>query len=358
MAVVAIVAFLLLLGLLVAVYARFYNRPITESSVYCVYCNEDHDAAVKFSDEHIIPEALGGSKSFAIRVCESINNRFGNEVDKPFMSMFPVNADRFFLDLASHRGMPTLDFSGTTIIDGQERHVTSTVKDGEKVLRLTKAAIKTTQEPDRDFVQISADPEEARKILLGRLKSATKHGKTMTHQDVTPVTPESIDRYISEHSVPVNQPSILLKLDLNGVDAVRFFCKVALATGFYIAGESFGRSAIADKLRTVIRSQNISEEPMPGVFWPFHKNTEAFKYFSVTDTHILAILPDPHVLAISLFGGTYTALVPLHEDGSLEWPLKREGRVFQFSLKDEQFKQWSYDDYLLARLWISPSTPQ
>jgi HNH endonuclease len=327
-------------------------------AMYCVYCNEDHNPAETFSDEHIIPEALGGSKSFAIRVCETINNTFGNEVDKPFISMFPVNADRFFLNLPSHRGMPTVDFSGITVIDGKERHITSTVKDGKKVLRLTKAVTETTHESDRHLVTISADPQEARKILLGRLESAIKQGKAMTHQVGTPVTPASIDRYIAQHSVTVNQPSILIKLQLNGVEAVRFFCKVALAIGFKIAEESFGRFAVADKLRTVIRSENVEDLPMPGAFWPFYKNPEAFNFFSVPDTHVLAVLPDePHVLAISLFGGSYTALVPLHEPESFEWPLKREGQVFQISLKDKSFKQWSYDDYLLARPWI-PSTPQ
>jgi hypothetical protein len=362
MAVVASAVFLLVVGLLAIggyMCARFYNRKLAKAAMYCVYCNEDHDAAVKFSDEHIIPEALGGSRSFAIRVCETINNTFGNKVDMPFINMFPVNADRFFLDLPSHRGMPTLDLSGTTLIDGKERKIQSTVKEGEKVLKLTKPIVETTRESDRDLVTISADPQEARKILLGKLESATKQGKTMTHQDGTPVTPESIDRYIAQHAVTVNQPSILIELQLNGVDAVRFFCKVALATGFYIAGESFGRSSVADKLRTVIRSENIRDLPMPSAFWPFYKNAEAFKFFSIPDTHVLAVLPDePHVLVISLFGGTYGALVPLHEDGTFEWPLTREGSVFQISVKDRKFKQVSYGDYLLARPWLPPSTPQ
>jgi hypothetical protein len=327
--------------------------------MYCVYCNEDHDAAVKFSDEHIIPEALGGSKSFAIRVCETINNTFGNKVDKPFIGMFPVNADRFFLDIPSHRGMPTLDLSGKTIINGKTRKIQSTVKDGEKVLKLSKPDVETTRESDRDLITISADPQEARKILLGKLESATKQGKTMTLQDGTPATPESIDRYIAQHAVTVNQPTILIELQLNWVDAVRFFCKVALATGFLIASESFGRSVVADKLRIGVRSENIPELPMPGAFWPFYKNPEAFNFFSIPETHVLAVLPDePYVLAISLFGGSYTALVPLHEAGSFEWPLNRGGQVFQFSLRDKQFKQWSYDDYLTARPWLSPSTPQ
>ena len=327
--------------------------------MYCVYCNEDHQAAEKFSPEHIIPEALGGTRSFAIRTCETINNAIGNEVDKPFISMFPVNADRFFLNLASHRGPPTLDLSGTTVIEGNERSIQSTVKDGEKVLKLTNAVVETLQEPDRDLITISADPQLARRILLGKLEAATKQGKTMTHQDGAPVTPESIERYIAERSVAVPQPSILIKLQLSGFDAVRFFCKVALATGFYIAGEPFGRSAVAEKLRTTMRSDRIEGLPMPGAFWPFYKSPEAFKFFSIPDTHVLAVLPhEPHPLAISLFGGSYTALVPLQENGVPQWPSQRDGRVFQISLKDKQFRKWSYGDYLLARPWLPPSTPQ
>jgi hypothetical protein len=96
-----------------------------------------------------------------------------------------------------------------------------------------------------------------------------------------------------------------------------------------------------------------------GFHWPFYKNPEAFKFFSIPDTHVLAVLPDePHVLAISLFGGSYTALVPLQEDGPPKWSSLRDGRVSQISLKDKQFEQWPYGDYLLARPWISPSTPQ
>ena len=335
------------------------QRPIWTRLMYCVYCNEDHDPAEKFSDEHIIPEALGGTKAFAIRVCERINNTVGNEIDEPFIAMFPVNADRFFRNLASHRGTPTLDLSGTTVIDGKERQIQSTVKDGEKVLRLTDTVIEVSKEAGGELITVSADPQLARQILLGKLVAVTKQGKTMSHRDGTPVTPESIDRLIAEQSVSVPQPSVLIKLELRGTDAVRFFCKVALATGFYIAGEPFGRSAVADKLRTTMQSENIQNLPMPGAFWPFYKNAEAFTFFSIRDTHVLAVLPDePCVLAISLFGGTYGALVPLLESGAFEWPLTREGRVFQISLRDKRFKQWSYGDYLLARPWLPPSTPQ
>jgi len=145
--------------------------------MYCVYCNEDHDPAEKFSDEHIIPEALGGTKAFAIRVCEKINNTVGNEIDKPFIAMFPVNADRFFRNLASHRGTPTLDLSGTTVIDGKERQIQSTVKDGKKVLRLTDTVIEVSKEAGGELITVSADPQLARQILLGKLEAVTNKAR-------------------------------------------------------------------------------------------------------------------------------------------------------------------------------------
>jgi hypothetical protein len=328
-------------------------------AMYCVYCNENHDPAEKFSDEHIIPEALGGPRSFAIRTCEKINNTLGHEVDDPFMKMFPVNSDRFFGNLQSHRGMPTIDLSGTTILDGKETPIQSTFKDGQKVLKISNPSVEITPEADRDLWKVSGDPQQVKLILLGKLKAVTEKGKTMTHPDGTPVTPESIDRLVAEESVVVPNPSILLKLDLSGFDAVRFFCKVALAAGFYIAGEPFGRSVVAGRLRTTVRSKNIEELPLPGVFWPFVKPNDAFKFFSIPDSHVLAFLPyEQNILAISLFDGSYTALVPLHDEGEQPWLSHGQGRVFQLLLKEKRLKQWSFDEYLLARPWIPSSESQ
>ena len=59
--------------------------------MYCVYCNEDHDPAEKFSDEHIIPEALGG-----LTVEENLQTGFAplrrddRTIPDVVFSLFPV----------------------------------------------------------------------------------------------------------------------------------------------------------------------------------------------------------------------------------------------------------------------------
>jgi len=43
--------------------------------LFCAYCGLDHDQTTPFSDEHIIPYAMGGSDKFTIPVCELSNDR-------------------------------------------------------------------------------------------------------------------------------------------------------------------------------------------------------------------------------------------------------------------------------------------
>jgi hypothetical protein len=62
--------------------------------MFCAYCGKDHDESVKFSDEHIVPYAIGGSNQLVIRVCEDSNNRAGGSIDKPIIESFPVAAAR------------------------------------------------------------------------------------------------------------------------------------------------------------------------------------------------------------------------------------------------------------------------
>src|ERR1700749_3454788 len=106
--------------------------------MYWVYCNLDHPEDVPFNEEHIIPQAIGGTRAWTIRVCEKSNSKLGNDVDSPFIESFFVNADRFLYNLQSYRSAPTLDLSGTAQVDGREAHVTYKVQGEKKVLKLTQ----------------------------------------------------------------------------------------------------------------------------------------------------------------------------------------------------------------------------
>jgi hypothetical protein len=85
-----------------------------------------------FNDEHIIPQTIGGTRTWIIPVCEKSNSKLGHDVDSPFIDSIFVNNDRLLGNLQSYRSAPTLNLSGTAQIDGRETHVTYKVQGDKK----------------------------------------------------------------------------------------------------------------------------------------------------------------------------------------------------------------------------------
>jgi hypothetical protein len=52
---------------------------VSLSNDYCPYCNLDDRK--EMTDEHVIPEEIGGRADFTIRVCKRCNNQLGTRVD-------------------------------------------------------------------------------------------------------------------------------------------------------------------------------------------------------------------------------------------------------------------------------------
>jgi hypothetical protein len=327
--------------------------------MYCIYCNENHEEDTPLNREHIVPQAIGGPGSFSFRVCEKSNSELGDKVDGPFIRMFLVNNDRFYYGLQSYRGEPTLDLSGMTQIDGKDRKIKYVVTAEEKVFKMTPL-VEPTRKDAQEMLNVSGDPMDARRILLGKLSSVEKAGKTLSDEFGNLVTKERIEALIAEKTTVHENPSVLITLHIDPYDAVRFFCKLALATGFHVFGEPFGRSAIGQRLRMTMTAEN-EEIALPGPIWPFDDSqAEVYKYFRVPDTHVLAVLPgDEAGTIISLFGGKYTASIQLRD---ASWspvnPVPQDGRVFQIGLKTRQFTDSSLGQYLLKRAWIQDAEPE
>ncbi len=269
--------------------------------------------------------------------------------------MFPVNADRFFRELRSHRGTPTLDLSCTGYIDGQERQIRYTVRDGVKTLKLARPIVEKTDGAEHSYYRFSGDPEQVRQIMLGKLVAAINEGKAVTHEDGTPVTPESIDRLVKEQSVASDNLSILLKLDIDVAAMDRFFCKVALAAAYRELGEEFATSAVADKLRNCMEAKASEASGLPVIYIPHGTQTHA--YFAISDAHLLGFLPyEMSPLVISLFGGQYAAIVTL-DDSSLDgFRARPSGKLYRMDLSPKQLTVYSYAEYLAKHPWDSPQS--
>lgn len=75
----------------------------------CIFCKKDGTTSV--SKEHIIPESLGNTLHTLPLgvVCDTCNDYFAREVEKPFLESEPVRSLRFEQAIINKRGkIPTL----------------------------------------------------------------------------------------------------------------------------------------------------------------------------------------------------------------------------------------------------------
>lgn len=70
----------------------------------CIFCKKE--SSNSRSAEHIIPESLGNTKHLLSRgiVCDSCNNYFSREVEKPFLESPAIKALRFHQAIPSKKG--------------------------------------------------------------------------------------------------------------------------------------------------------------------------------------------------------------------------------------------------------------
>jgi len=317
--------------------------------MFCAYCGVDHDGNVRFTNEHVVPYAIGGSDAFTIRVCEKSNNDLGGLVDKPLIETFVLWSQRFFLGLRGTDGTkPTLDLSGKTLINGEQRKVTYLIHKDRKELKISPAVTKTPT-ADGEQWSVSGDPADVRRILEGKMKSVLAKGKQVKDADGNVLGLDDLEPLIAASPVKTFTPDIVKTLHVSHLDFARFFAKLALATGHYVYGELFSRSVHAELLRKAMHARDVLEAIIPGAhIWPA-ESPEAKKVlapFQKENSHTLGILSmEPHVFVASLFGDI-DAIIPLGELGTARVLSRLSGRVFQIALPSREFHDRTTEEYL------------
>lgn len=285
--------------------------------MYCVYCNDDHDDA-SMTKEHVIPYALGGSDSLTIRTCARQNNDLGRDVDAPFLNLFTVRSKRFFLGLESTSGNPpTLDLSGVTWIDGKETPISYLIRGDKKDLKLSHPSVERTSQGTSEQWQISGDPTAVRRILEGKIRQQSSLGKTVTLSDGSILRVEDLDKLFEERVTVTQNPSILKQVEIDFLIPLRFFSKLALATGYLHLGEPFGRSAIGSVLRSHMSLENFGDARLRGAIWPMTDSiSSALEILGSENEHTLVVMEgDPPIFVANLFGD-HGALITLGDPSS------------------------------------------
>jgi hypothetical protein len=327
--------------------------------MFCAYCGIDHDESVEFTEEHVVPYALGGSNVLTIRVCGYSNNTLGGLLDKPFIEMFPVRANRFFLGLCGTDGTePTLDLGGKSQIQGKDVRIDYAITKDSKELRIVTPAVIKTAAEDGEHWAVSGDPKKVREIIEGKLKSLKTEGKWMKSEAGKVLRLEDLDALFQNAArVQVINPSVVKTVTVDLLACIGFFAKLALSTGHYMLGESFSRSSVAaDVLRRAMRAKDLETARIPhALIWPNIGGQEAllalFDLFRKKDSHVLGILDgEPPIFFASLFG-IYDAFIPLGvlETGETPKP-SNDGRILQIELPSRTLHDRRLVEYLAVLL--------
>lgn len=313
--------------------------------MYCAYHGVDHPEDTKFTQEHIVPAALGGAERFSIRVCEQANNEFGGRIDGPFVSMFFVAIPRFLYGLAATDGnSPRIDLSGTSVIGSDEVKVRYHLTPEEQFLAIEPKVHKEQQGTDIRYT-VGGDPAKVASILRGITEPALSGGKILLNSQREPATMQDILR--AAHVIRIT-PEITRNFSLTINDAYRFFIKLALGTAQLVLGESYTRSTDAEELRKILWAANPNNSQIRGAAWPSADGLENFaRIFTKPDSHVLAIFwcPEP-VFFVSLFG-SFNALIFLTSSATSEGLGDvRDARIYHIGLPSRSVTMSTWSDHL------------
>jgi len=138
-----------------------YNTKIERVNMKCIICRQDKD---EFSDEHLIPESIGGCYHI-FTVCKQCNSKLGNNVDNKLVNHYFADMMRYELGIEGKTGFIPNPFSGThVLIDDESTKVRTTLKADGNIDTYLIPRIHKKDIPNGTEIKIQLDSSDENKI--------------------------------------------------------------------------------------------------------------------------------------------------------------------------------------------------
>jgi hypothetical protein len=129
--------------------------------VECIICREEKK---NFSDEHVIPDALGGHYHI-YSVCKSCNSKLGSYVDTKLINHLFSTFKRYSLGIKGKKGNIPNPFAGTHILkDDESQKVRLEMDESGKFVPYIITKSKESFSDDKKVVTITVDKRDGHKI--------------------------------------------------------------------------------------------------------------------------------------------------------------------------------------------------
>ena len=307
---------------------------------YCPYLNQDLGAEAQFSDDHIVPFAIGGSDVFTTRVSKAANDRLGDGPDGTMVNSFFMTFERLKRNLRSTSGnLPELRADGTAEIDGVmvKFSVTDTTADSRIELQSRVHPVHDAGGKPARFV-VADNEAEAKEILEKIAKRRGRDGQAPVDVNSALARARMVEvaDFTTVHSIKVDA-------------CERAFAKMALATGHRVLGERFSRSPDAELIRRFMWEGTV--DPAAVLQATFVSIPEAPSGYFGPMVH-----GEDHVLGIACFGrtdavffailfGTFNAVVRLGPAAPYPQLMGGRGPVFVIDPTSRAMTQYTFNDY-------------
>jgi hypothetical protein len=314
----------------------------------CPYCGEEKEGS-SFTDEHVLPRALGGAleptNPFKLRICRRCNEICGRYMDAPVVRSWLLRLGRAgtLINVHDpHAGPLLLQFMGPVIGWSDP----DTVCDlwlgptGDSVFHFhAPYTLEATMvggapghgehDPGVVLLGIVASNPEWHPIIVRSVK-ATFDGAPIFGLNFAPRPPKEYERHQAWIDALPREKETNLSLDL--ACGERFTAKMGLGLGAIVLGPEYATSSDAASLRAYMRSADpvfraslgLRGKALLGV--PREGDEQVHTMFGWGACHTIALLPMGDVLTlIVLLYGTHTMVVTVASQRSTWAHRVREG---------------------------------
>jgi len=216
----------------------------------CILCMQDK-LFDDFADEHVFPEAIGGSLILKGALCASCNSRLGHTVDAELANNGLVELARFVLHIEGKSGSGPNPFRRATDAADSSRKLRYDLnKEGELESYVVPSV--DVQKTDEGLsVTFCVDASERGVIPEILAKIARRHGVALTRQHLDDVMRTPDQAY---------SPWIRVPLSMHLSSWKRALLKIAYEMTFHWLGPAYLHDPQAEKLRTILRSEAHYED--------------------------------------------------------------------------------------------------
>lgn len=252
--------------------------PICKKCVFCEKTEAEFDKDNCWTEEHIIPEALGNESLKLFNVCKKCNSGLGTYVDNYFVNHMFIKIIRQRLGLKGQSGEIPNAFK-----EGKD-------KNGHRIrvdANYHPTIVPYIEQDGSKLRVVAASKEEAKKIIQKKLS------RMNMEESVIQETLNKVDQMESQFSQPEIQYDVTVEFNRFYLEAL----KIAFEYAFYKLGEDYLKDSRAIEIQKDLKDaidgkMKTDCTKISGVCLAQRKIWEMLQSVKTLNCHMLMIHPD------------------------------------------------------------------